>query len=81
MARVRSALRDRDLPRLRETAHRLYGTLAAFSTIAGAVALTIEDSALREDIDSCAELVERLESMCSELLEDTRALTLDELSL
>jgi hypothetical protein len=78
---VRSALRERDLPRLREAAHMLYGTLGAFSTIAGAVALTIEESALREDIDSCSELVERLESMCSELLNDTRTLTIDELSL
>ena len=43
--------------------------------------LTIEDSAIREDVDSCAELVDRLESMCSELLEDTRTLTIDGLSL
>lgn len=81
LTRVRSALRERDLPRLRENAHLLYGTLSPFSTIAGAVALTIEDSALRTDIESCAELVEQLESMCTELLEDTRALTVDELSL
>jgi two-component system, sensor histidine kinase and response regulator len=81
MARLRSALGDRDLPRLREAARQSYGTLGAFSTIAGAVVLTIEESALREDLESCTELVERLESMCAELLEDTRALTIEELSL
>ena len=81
VALVRSALRDDDLSRLREAAHKLYGTLGTFSTIAGAVALTIEDAAIREDLDSCAELVDRLESMCSELLEDMRTLTIDGLSL
>jgi HPt (histidine-containing phosphotransfer) domain-containing protein len=81
LARVRSALAGQDLPGLAEASHKLFGTLGAFSTIAGAVALTIEDAAKREDFESCAELVDRLDSMCAELLEDTRGLTLDDLSL
>ncbi|MDF2692942.1 MAG: hypothetical protein K0S65_1325 [Labilithrix sp.] len=81
MTRTRKALDDRDLPRLREAAHMLYGTIASFSTIAGALASTLEDAATRDDLESCTELVSRLETMCAELLEDTRGLTLDALSL
>ena len=81
MTRIRSALRDEDLPRLREAAHMLYGTVAGFSTVAGALASTLEDSATQQDLESCTELVGQLEAMCAELLEDTRALTIDQLSL
>ncbi|UJR83710.1 PAS domain S-box protein [Sandaracinus amylolyticus] len=81
VAKARAALADRDLPRLREAAHLLYGTLAAFSTVAGALASTLEDAAMREDVESCTELIARLESMCDELLEDTRDLTIEALSL
>jgi HPt (histidine-containing phosphotransfer) domain-containing protein len=81
LARVRAALGARDLNDLAEAAHKIVGTLGAFSTIAGAVASTIEDAARREDFDSCASLVGQLESMCAEVLEDTRGLTLDALSL
>jgi signal transduction histidine kinase/CheY-like chemotaxis protein len=80
LAHCRSALRDHDLPRLSEAAHMLYGTLAAFSTIAGAVASTLEDSAVRRELESCTALVERLEEMSAELLEDMRALTIEGLN-
>jgi two-component system sensor histidine kinase/response regulator len=78
---VRAALRDQDLPRLAEAAHKLLGTLGPFSTVAGAVALTIADAARRDDFESCVELVNQVDSMCAELLEDTRGLTIDGLSL
>ena len=74
VAKVRSALDARDLRGLSEAAHLLYGTVAAFSTIAGALALNLEGLAAAEDLESCTELVERLGSMCSELLEDARSL-------
>jgi hypothetical protein len=45
------------------------------------VALTIEDTAKRDELENCAELVDQLDSMCAELLEDTRDLTLTDLSL
>jgi two-component system, sensor histidine kinase and response regulator len=74
MLRVRVTLSERDLQKLSKAAHMLYGTLAAFSTIAGALALTLEDLAKRGDVESCAELVDRLEVMCSELIADARSL-------
>jgi two-component system, sensor histidine kinase and response regulator len=80
LVEVQAALRARELVRLREAAHKLYGMLAAFSTIAGQLALTIEDAAAGEDAESCEELVDRLDSMCAELLEETRGLTFEGLS-
>jgi HPt (histidine-containing phosphotransfer) domain-containing protein len=80
MARVRAALRDRDIERLREAAHKLYGTLGAFSSIAGAAALILEDAARRADLVRCTQHVDQLEAMCTELLEDARALTIAKLS-
>jgi CheY-like chemotaxis protein len=77
---VRTALGKGDLPRLREGAHKLYGTLAAFSTVAGALALTLEDCAARGEVDSCRDLVNRLEAMCAELVDATRSLTIDVLT-
>jgi two-component system, sensor histidine kinase and response regulator len=68
-----------DLPRLKEAAHLLSGTLSAFSTVAGELALALEQSAVHGDLESCEALVSRLDAMCSELLEDTRTLTLESL--
>jgi two-component system sensor histidine kinase/response regulator len=80
MARVRSAMSDNDAPRLREAAHLLRGTLSAFSTIAGTAASNLEDEAAHGRIDACGPLVERLESICSELVEQTRNLSIAALS-
>jgi two-component system, sensor histidine kinase and response regulator len=79
VASVRSALDHRDLSRLSAAAYLVYGTIGAFSSVAGALALALEDTALRQDHESCAQLVAQLESMCTDLLEDTRDLTLEEL--
>ena len=79
MALVRSALRDHDLSRLREAAHKLYDPCLLDHR--GGRGSDDRRRGHREDLDSCAELVDRLESMCSELLEDTRTLTIDGLSL
>jgi CheY-like chemotaxis protein/HPt (histidine-containing phosphotransfer) domain-containing protein len=76
---VRSALGDGDLARLREGAHKLCGTLAAFSTLAGSLAQRLEDSATRGDLDSCRELVDQLEDVCADLADATRSLTIDAL--
>ena len=81
MARVGSALRDNNAAKLREAAHSLCSTLAAFSTIAGAAAADLEDEAERGQIQRCAPLVMRLETMCSELVEQTRDLSLESLGL
>jgi hypothetical protein len=61
-------------------AHQLYGTLGAFSTVAGELALSLEDSATRGEMVRCEQLVDELQSVCGELLEDTRMLALNDLS-
>jgi two-component system, sensor histidine kinase and response regulator len=81
LTQIRSLLGVRDFARLADAAHKLCGTLGAFSAIAGAVALVLEDVANSEDLEGCAELVDQLDSMCAELLEDTRDLTIDALAL
>ena len=80
-AGVRTALDERDLPRLRDAAHQLVGTLGMFSTVAADVASTLEDAAIREEPEICAALVERLASMCDTLLDVTVGLSLDSLAL
>ncbi len=77
--RVRSAQRDLDMHQLSEAAHLLSGTLSAFSTSAGALAVALEDAASNGDRQTSAELVERLEAICPALLEETLGLTIDRL--
>jgi CheY-like chemotaxis protein len=76
MAAARAALDERDLERLRPAAHILAGTLSAFSTIAGALASTLEDAAIAEDLERCIALAGELETICALLMEQTRGLTL-----
>jgi hypothetical protein len=73
-------MNDRDAPRLREAAHLLRGTLSAFSTVAGAAASNIEDAAALGQVNECIPMVARLESICSELVEQTRNLSIERLS-
>jgi CheY-like chemotaxis protein len=80
VSRIRAALRDNDAPRLREAAHMMYGTLAAFSTVAGTAVSNLEDEAAHGRMEACVPLVERLESICSSLLEQTRDLSIEKLS-
>jgi len=80
MSRVLSASADKDAPRLREAAHALCSTLAAFSTVAGSAASNLEDEAARGHIEECIPLVTRLESICSGLVEQTRKLSMEKLS-
>jgi CheY-like chemotaxis protein len=81
LARVISASNDRDASRLREAAHSLCSTLAAFSTVAGTAASNIEDAAARGQFEMCIPMVARLESICSTLVEQTRNLSLESLRL
>jgi two-component system sensor histidine kinase/response regulator len=78
MERARAALAQGDFARLRETAHTLVGTLGGFSPVARAIASTLEDHAIREDVESCGELVSQLSSMSAQLVADTRGITLEE---
>lgn len=76
---VRAALQDGDAGRLREAAHRLCGTIGAFSTVAGGVASDIEDRAEAGQLDEARPLVERLEAMASQLLTAVVGLSVDTL--
>ena len=79
MAAVQEALRKRDSVRLRESAHKLSGMLAAFSSVAGGVASALEDHAARDELEEARPLVTRLESMIEELLRLTNGLSLETL--
>ena len=68
LAALQQALRDQDTLRLREAAHKLYGTVAAFSTVAGAVASDLEDHAARGQLEAARPLVEQLQTMADELM-------------
>jgi CheY-like chemotaxis protein len=81
MARVKAAWDDRDVRRLREAAHLLRGTLSAFSTIGGTAAANLEDEAARDRIDACQPLVDRLEAISLQIVEQSRALSMNTLRL
>src|SRR3954451_4488906 len=76
---VQEALRERDAVRLREAAHKLCGTVAAFSTVVGAVASDLEDQAERGQLEEACPLVQQLEGMARELLQLASGLSLEAL--
>jgi CheY-like chemotaxis protein len=76
---VQEALRERDAIRLREAAHDLCGTVAAFSTVVGAVASDLEDQAARGQLEEAWPLVEQLEAMARELIEQVDGLSIEAL--
>jgi two-component system sensor histidine kinase/response regulator len=74
---VQDALRERDAVRLREAAHKLCGTVAAFSTVVGAVASDLEDQAARGQLEDAWPLVEQLEAIARELIEQVDDLSIE----
>ena len=74
---VQDALRERDAARLREAAHKLCGMVAAFSTVAGAVASDLEDHAARGQLEEAWPLVEQLETMARELIRQVDGLSIE----
>jgi two-component system, sensor histidine kinase and response regulator len=79
LAAVRGAVRDQNAPRLREAAHKFYGMLSAFSTVAGDQAADLEDHAAQGQLEEAQPLVERLETMTQELMRLAGDLSLDAL--
>jgi HPt (histidine-containing phosphotransfer) domain-containing protein len=79
VAAVQNALRRGDARALRETAHKLAGMVAAFSTRAGGVASAIEDQAAEGKLEEARPLVERLAGMTQELLRLAGGLSLEAL--
>jgi CheY-like chemotaxis protein len=76
---VHGALQEWDAIRLREAAHRLCGTVAAFSTAVGAVASDLEDHAVRGQFDEARPLLGQLEAMARELIEQVDSLSIEAL--
>jgi two-component system, sensor histidine kinase and response regulator len=76
---TQEALQGRDAVRLREAAHTLRGTVAAFSTAVGAVALRLEDHAASGRLEEVRPLMEQLEAMARELIEQTDGLSIEAL--
>ena len=76
---VQDALRERDAVRLREAAHKLCGTVAAFSTVVGAVASDLEDQAARGQLEEAWPLVEQLEAIARELIQQVDGLSIEAL--
>jgi two-component system, sensor histidine kinase and response regulator len=74
---VQEALRERDAIRLREAAHKLCGTVAAFSTVAGTLASDLEDQAARGQLEDAWPLVEQLEAISRELIEQVDGLSIE----
>ncbi len=79
LAAVREAFHDQDAPRLREAAHKLYGTLSAFSTAAGDQAADLEDLAARGMLNEALPFVERLNKCATELARLAGGLTVETL--
>jgi two-component system, sensor histidine kinase and response regulator len=76
---VQEALRERDAIRLREAAHKLCGTVAAFSTVVGSVASDLEDHAARGQLEEAWPLVEQLETIARELIQQVDGLSIEAL--
>jgi len=79
LTEIGGALRDQDAPRLRQAAHKLHGTITAFSTVAGAVASDLEDLAACGQLEAAQPLVERLGAMVGELIEQVDRLSIETL--
>ncbi len=79
LAAVRDALHDQDALRLREAAHKLYGTLSAFSTVAGDQAADLEDLAARGLLQEALPVVEQLDECATELARLAGGLTIETL--
>jgi two-component system, sensor histidine kinase and response regulator len=71
------AFRDRDAPLLRDEARRLHGIVAAFSSVAGAIASDLEDRADQGELDEAGRLLNQLKGIAPELLREISGVTLD----
>ena len=76
---IQNGLRDGDLPRLREAAHKLSGMVAVFSTVAGELASELEDHAAQGQLEKAESLVRRLDAIARELLRLLDGLSIDTL--
>jgi CheY-like chemotaxis protein len=68
-----------DIGRLRDTAHKLSGMLATFSTTAGELASATEDRADAGELAAALQLAVRVEAVTAELMRATAGLNLERL--
>jgi HPt (histidine-containing phosphotransfer) domain-containing protein len=76
---VQDALRERNIPGLREAAHKLCGMVSAFSRVAGEAASKLEDLAAEQRVEEARPLVQTLEQMGRQLVQEVDGLSLDTL--
>ena len=76
---VQDALREYNTIRLREAAHKIWGMVAAFSTVAGGVASDVEDLAAQGQLEDARPLVGQLETMAQNLMRTVDGLSLETL--
>jgi CheY-like chemotaxis protein len=76
---TQTAFRDGNTQGLREAAHKLSSTLAAFSTIAGTVASNLEDRAAAGQVEEYGPLVEQLETLSREIIQQLSGLSTENL--
>jgi len=76
LAEIGDALRNQEACRLREAAHKLYGTITTFSTIAGELVSDLEDRAAHGQLDEARPLVGQLDTMVQEVMKDVDGLSL-----
>jgi two-component system sensor histidine kinase/response regulator len=74
---IRDAVRAQDASRLREAAHKFYGMLSAFSTVAGDLAGNLEDLAARGLLPEAIPVIEQLDQCATELAALAGGLTID----
>jgi HPt (histidine-containing phosphotransfer) domain-containing protein len=79
LAELGHALRERDVQQLREVAHKLCSFLPAFSATAGEIASDLEDHSAAGRLEEARPLVEKLETMCTELKRIVAGLSIEEL--
>jgi CheY-like chemotaxis protein len=79
LAALSDALQGEDVPRVQGAAHKLYGTITAFSTIAGELVSEVEDLAAIGHLAEARPLVGRLESMVAELIRQMDGLSIEDL--
>ncbi len=79
LAVVQQAFIDKDALRLREAAHKLSGMIAAFSTVAGAVASDIEDHAALGQLGDTSPLIAQLNAMAPLLLREVGSVSIERL--
>jgi PAS domain S-box-containing protein len=78
LGRVRSALDTGNIERLRDAAHALYGTLTAFSGVAGAAVSDLEELAARGELDDCRPRFHQVQLLCQGVVEEARSLSLEQ---